>query len=73
MQILPDIPVESQLAIHAEVMRIAERHNLPFGKAFYVLMKRYRQALVISELERVSIDGAIEKLNRYGYWEKLGQ
>ncbi|MGL5922159.1 hypothetical protein [Chroococcidiopsis sp.] len=71
MEILPDVPIEIQLAIHAEVMKVAEQHNLPFGKAFYILMQRYKQALVVSELERISVEEAISKLSQIGYWESL--
>lgn len=71
MEILPDIPMTSQLAIHAEVMKIAEECNLPFKSAFYILMKRYKQALALSRLERISIEEAILKLSQVGYWESL--
>jgi len=71
MEILPDIPIESQLALHVEVMKVAERHNLPFGKAFYILMKRYIQALTVAELERISVADAIERLSVQGYWKSL--
>lgn len=71
MEILPDVPVECMIAIHAEVRKVAQKHNLPFGKAFYVVIERYKQALSSAELERISVEEAIYRLDVSGYSENL--
>lgn len=61
MQILDNISLEDQLAIYAEVQRAADEWGVSFGKAFYLLMQRYKQACAIAAVEEISIEEAASK------------
>lgn len=61
-QSLPDIPLEDQLAIYAEVQRAADEWGVSFGQAFYQLMQRLNKASAIAAIEGISIEEAALKI-----------